>query len=96
MSTFKIDKYSLSLSLTLEGIMMSTFRQEAANSSIIFIQNQDPTHCISPSNLSELICSRLVDNRENGGAVGYLSNCYKRLILKESGSDDKMRIDLNR
>jgi len=50
---------------------------------------------ISNRNISNLICMRLAEGRERGGAVGYLTACHARLCTKErESSSDKLREDL--
>lgn len=90
----KIDKQTLALSLALESIMQITLRQEAANNNLKYIANQEANYYLTVSNLSEIICTKLVEGREFGGAVNYLSGCFKRLAAKESTSDDKLKTDL--
>jgi hypothetical protein len=92
----KLDKYTLTLSLTLEAIMLTTYRTESATNNIVYLKNQDPFPCLTVANISEVICTRLFEGKEFGGAIGYLSGCYKRLQLKESGIDENMRPDLAR
>jgi hypothetical protein len=51
----------------------------------------------SVATISEVICSRLSEQEEAGGAIGYLTACYKRLVQKASTSqDDKLKSDLDR
>lgn len=89
----KVDKYTLTLTLALESILLVTFRQEASNSSVKYLPSSD-NKFLSGSNISEIICARLVGGKEFGGAVGYLIGCFKRFQLKETGSDDRLRQDL--
>lgn len=95
----KVDKYTLTLTLALESILLITLRQEASNSTIKYLSSSNSNSTmnnkfLSGSNISELICSRLVEGKEFGGAVGYLIGCYKRFQSKETASDDKLRQDL--
>jgi hypothetical protein len=94
----KIDKHALSLTLLLEGILLSTYRQESLNSGIKYFQGGSSTmHNLNATNISEIICTRLSEGtKEYGGAVGYLSGCFKRLIAREQSCDDKIRPDIAR
>ena len=93
----KIDKHALSLTLLLEGILLSTYRQESLNGSIKYFQPGNSTmRHLNSTNISEVICTRLGEGKEYGGAVGYLCGCLKRLIAREPSCEDKMRLDLSR
>lgn len=94
----KVDMVALSLTLALEGILLVTYRQEASNSNVKYLQsgNDDSMHYLTVNNISEVICTRLFEGKEYGGAVGYLSGCFKRLVIKEQSCDDKIRPDLLR
>ena len=48
------------------------------------------------STISEVICLRLTERTEVGGAVGYLASCFKRLMQKSStSSDQRLKEDLD-
>jgi hypothetical protein len=96
MAAPKFDIHAFTLTISLESILQTTFRPEMANSSVKLIgYNGTSTH-LNSSNLSEAICTRLCEGTEVGGAVSYLYNCFKRLLAKENGCDDKIRQDLHR
>jgi len=90
----KVDKYTLTLTIALESILLVTLRQDASNASIKYLPTSSTNKFLSESNISETICSRLIEGKEFGGAVGYLIGCFKRFQLKETGSEDRLRQDL--
>lgn len=88
----KIDKHKFSLNLVLENVLQVTYRMDAAIPPIKYIGTGDVDY-ISASKVSEIVFSKLTEGVEYGGAIGYLSNCFKRLLLKDS-SEERMREDL--
>ena len=59
----------------------------------IFLLDDDK---VDLSTISEVICLRLTERTENGGAVGYLASCFKRLQQKSStSSDQRLKDDLD-
>ena len=91
---YKVDKQALLLTMSLESVMLVTFRPETANTNIKYISPGEGPPVLSSSNISEVICDRLSEESVFGGAVGYLSGCYKRIISKESGTDENTRNEL--
>lgn len=92
-----MDKSVLQLTLALESILLSTYRQEALNANIKYFQGGNSTnHNLNSANISEIICTRLSESKEYGGAVNYLTGCFKRLVSKEQSADDKIRPELAR
>ena len=90
-----MDKNILQLTLALESVLLSTYRQEALNASIKYFQGGNSTnHNLNSTNISEIICTRLSESKEYGGAVTYLTGCFKRLVAKEQSADDKIRPEL--
>ena len=55
-----------------------------SNSSYYYVGGISGDEFISYDNLNELICIRLANNNEIGGAIGYLWGCYSRLVEKSS------------
>jgi hypothetical protein len=49
---------------------------------------------IDHTNVSEIVCTLLTEGVEVGGAVGYLTGCYRRLVAKENTVADRVREDL--
>ena len=91
---YKLDKQALLLTMALENVMQVTFRPETANINVKYISPGEGAPVLSSSNISEVICDRLSEDSMFGGAVGYLSGCYKRIISKESGTDENTRNEL--
>lgn len=51
---------------------------------------------VNLNTVSEVVCLRLSEKVEAGGAVGYLASCYKRLQQKSStSSDQRLKEDLD-
>lgn len=93
---------AISLNISLEYALQSTFRREAAINSIKYIGNNELAGVvpstellINAANISELICNRLSgDNAGVLNAVSYLSGCYKRILQRESSASEKVRDEL--
>jgi hypothetical protein len=68
------------LNLALEGILLVTLRKDSAKHPIVYLGLS--ASLLSPSILSEVICSRL-SGTDLLSAVTYLVGCYKRLLAKE-------------
>lgn len=58
----------------------------------IFLLDDDK---VELSSISEVICLRLTERTEVGGAVGYLASCFKRMQQKSNtSSDQRLKEDL--
>ncbi len=78
----------------LQSIFLITLRRKnsvdssptsfLSNSSYYFVGDVSGDDFISYDNLNELICIRLANSNEVGGAIGYLWGCYSRLVEKSS------------
>ena len=82
-----------SISLTIENIFYVTLRNDA-DSNYKNCKDICSDEFLSSSNISEIICSRLSREQEMGGAITYLASSYKRLQLKLSSSNDKIKEEL--
>ena len=92
-------KFALALTIALEGIMQVTYRQESTTQNVKLLSTGSETNSpkfLDSVNISETICNKLTQGKEFGGAVGYLFGCYRRLNLKETSCDDKIRRELVR
>lgn len=93
----KVEIDARSLNLILETALQSTVRSSGAiDSNLIYIENGSPL--ITSTNISEIICYRLAETNLSiyNGAVGYLTGCYLRLLLKEKTlPSESIRNDFN-
>jgi hypothetical protein len=88
----KLDREAIALNLSLENVLQLTLRPEIADS-LVYLESAD--QLLSPSNLSEHICSRLMLKKDLLNAIWYLTACYKRILSKESSaSSQKTQDDL--
>eukprot|EP01041_Mallomonas_annulata_P010387 gene10387-21664_t len=88
------DINSRTLNLMLEQIFLMSLRKDTEND-IKYMGHVGGTDgLLNASNISELICTRLISDIESGGAVGYLGACYKRLHQKESTATERIREEL--
>lgn len=54
------------------------------------------TEALSVDSVYVTLCMRLSEGQEQGGAVGFLTACYKRLVAKSNASNsDKLKDDLD-
>lgn len=81
------------INIALEGIFQLTLRKEK-QSALKSMSHISSDEFLSSTNISEVLCSRLSGDIEVGGAMAYLAACYKRLQLKITAVNDKVKEDL--
>jgi hypothetical protein len=104
------EKQKVILNMALEEILLVTYRPDCAanDSSMYFAGSTAAAPAASPTktngsfpqigveNVSELICARLIEGRENRGAMSYLVGALKRLANREQLAEEKLREELQR
>jgi hypothetical protein len=85
----------LAINIALESILLVTYRREAVTDTIRYMDSgMSEDKYIDHTNISEIVCTLLMENQEAGGAIGYLTGCYRRLVAKENAVNERVREDL--
>lgn len=84
--------HHLTVNQALESIFQISVRKD--NTNLKYMGDVCSEDYLSSSCLSEVVCVRLSDDLEAGGAINYLYNCFKRLQAKLSTSNEKIKEEL--
>ena len=67
------------------------------NQIFLLADSGNTSSSLSVSSISEMICMRLGEGQEVGGAIGYLTGCYKRLCQKVNvEKNEKIKEELDK
>ena len=81
---------NLTVNQAIEGILLVTLKGENAIPGLRYMGDYCADEFLSSGNISEIICSRLSDGTEVGGALGYLFSCFKRHQMKLPSTANEM------
>ena len=99
-SPTKKNKDEIAVNSSLEQIFLFSLRSKPENNDNemhFFNVQSDSERYLNSSNLSSYIFLHLNETIETGGAIGYLGNCYRRMMQKfNSASSDKVREELSK